>query len=251
MAARLAASLTVRTGSPVSAVVDGGGGDEEQDGEAAAAAVRVTVGGGAGETFSASRVVIAVPPAVWARDVAFTPALAARRRAHAARTSTWCGDWLKLAAVFATPFWRERGSSGVVAAEGAAQVWWEAGAGAALGEESAALVGLGVGAGTAALAAADDGALREAVVDALGPVFGRAKVRDELRAVHCKAWAADALTFDAKGSHREYGHAALRAPHGRVHFAGTESEALHGHVEGALAAGERAAREILDALRPR
>ena len=114
------------------------------------------------------------------------------------------------------------------------------------------------------------------VVEALGPAFGgAAAVEAQLRAVHCKAWAADPFTFEgaavsaAPGAsglgytnkkqqqqqqqqpqplmHRDYGHGDLRAPHGRLHFAGTESEALHGHVEGALAAAERAAREVLAA----
>ena len=99
MAARLADSLTVRTNSPVVSVVDGGGG-----GSSAAALVHVTVrdaggaggggeGGGGETTLSASRVVIAVPPAIYARDVAFTPALPARRHAKAVSTATWCGDW--------------------------------------------------------------------------------------------------------------------------------------------------------------
>jgi hypothetical protein len=33
-----------------------------------------------------------------------------------------------------------------------------------------------------------------------------------------------------------------------VHFAGTETEAEAGHMEGAVMAGERAAREVLEAL---
>ena len=46
----------------------------------------------------------------------------------------------------------------------------------------------------------------------------------------------------------ELGHA-LRAPHGRVHFAGTETaEAWTGYIEGAIASGERVAIEVADAL---
>jgi monoamine oxidase len=45
-----------------------------------------------------------------------------------------------------------------------------------------------------------------------------------------------------------YGHRALRRPTAwGVHFAGTETEAGSGHVDGAVAAGERAAREVLAA----
>jgi monoamine oxidase len=43
----------------------------------------------------------------------------------------------------------------------------------------------------------------------------------------------------------------LRAPHGRIHFAGTETAIHHiGYLEGAIEAGERAAREV-SALRER
>lgn len=43
--------------------------------------------------------------------------------------------------------------------------------------------------------------------------------------------------------------AAWRVPHGRIHFAGTESAvAWPGYMEGAIEAGERAAHEVLAAL---
>ena len=43
--------------------------------------------------------------------------------------------------------------------------------------------------------------------------------------------------------------AALGTPHGRVHFAGTETAVRWpGYMEGAIEAGERAAAEILDAV---
>jgi monoamine oxidase len=43
---------------------------------------------------------------------------------------------------------------------------------------------------------------------------------------------------------------ALREPHGRVHWAGTETaEAWVGYIEGALCSGERVAREVMHAGR--
>jgi monoamine oxidase len=43
---------------------------------------------------------------------------------------------------------------------------------------------------------------------------------------------------------------ALRAPVGRIHFAGTETATRWmGYMDGALEAGERAAGEVLEALR--
>ena len=42
---------------------------------------------------------------------------------------------------------------------------------------------------------------------------------------------------------------ALREPHGRIHWAGTETSTYwNGYMDGAVRSGERAAREILDEL---
>ncbi|MGP3924636.1 FAD-dependent oxidoreductase [Streptomyces sp. 8N616] len=51
------------------------------------------------------------------------------------------------------------------------------------------------------------------------------------------------------GTLTNYG-SALREPAGRVHWASTESATLmHGLMEGAVRSGERAAREVLAAIR--
>ena len=224
----------------------------------------------------ARRVVLALPPGVGAASIDFEPPLPAAQRRKMATTATWCGDWCKVVATFRSPFWRARGASGVVAAAGPAQIWWEAGGGAELGEQTSALVGLGVGHeacaaltplqmadGTAAAdlappqAAASaavgelapiDAALEALVVAALAPAFGPV-VKEELLSAAAKTWMVDDLTYAAEGRHRDYGHALLRepAPWG-VHFAGTETEAQNGHVEGAIRAGERAAAEVLESL---
>ena len=97
-----------------------------------------------------------------------------------------------------------------------------------------------------------------AVKKDLGSVFGKAVVDENLVAVYHQAWTGEEHTWHdgdggalARGDdpRRLYGHPALRtiAPWG-VHFAGTETESKSGHVDGAVAAGERAAREILSAL---
>ena len=55
----------------------------------------------------------------------------------------------------------------------------------------------------------------------------------------------------APGLLRKYG-SALRTRHGRVHFAGTETaDYWIGYMDGAVRAGERAAREVKRALRRR
>jgi len=199
-------------------------------------------GGGERRSVLASTVVLALPPAVRERDIVLDPPLARARRRTAAATATWCGDWTKVAAVFSAPFWRERGGSGVVATPSCPiQIWWEGG--------DNALVGLGVGAAAAAVADEGDAALRERVLRTLGPC-SPGGLAEALVSVRCESWLTDDRTYGGAGATgRAYGHPHLRDPDGRVFFAGTESEAAHGHVEGALSAGARAAAEVSALLR--
>eukprot|EP00656_Telonema_subtile_P017887 TRINITY_DN19644_c0_g1_i1.p3 TRINITY_DN19644_c0_g1~~TRINITY_DN19644_c0_g1_i1.p3 ORF type:complete len:154 (-),score=51.45 TRINITY_DN19644_c0_g1_i1:245-706(-) len=142
-----------------------------------------------------------------------------------------------------TPFWRQQGASGAVLSHaGPVSSWWEAG-----DEQSAALVGLGVGPDVAGYAQLDAAELKAVVLQALSPVFG-AVVEQSLVAVAHHSWQGDAETYNPAGKHRDYGHALLREPLGVVHLAGTESERQNGHLEGAVAAGERAATEVAQAL---
>ncbi len=199
----------------------------------------------------AKHVIIAVPPGVGA-NLKYTPRLPEKKRSLMAATSTWCGDWCKIVAHFSSPFWRETGASGVVQTPGPYSIWWEGGGGEPVGEEAVALVGLGFGKDACKLAAEiekDDGKAIALVTKTLGEVFGTALVSENLVSVVSKSWAVDPLTFNPDGTHREYGHPLLRAPlTWGVHFAGTETEAEHGHVEGALAAGERVAKEVIAEL---
>ena len=102
-------------------------------------------------------------------------------------------------------------------------------------------------------------ATKEAVRRDLAAVFGADVVDAHLLEVYHKAWINDVRTWDegdggallGKGGdpRSAYGKVQLKAPTGwGVHFAGTESEPRFGHVDGAVAAGERAAREVIEAL---
>ena len=212
----------------------------------------------------ARRVILALPPRVIVGSLAFDPPLPAEQARRMATTPTWCGDWAKVVATFETPFWRAEGKSGVAATQDDGDLvstWWEAGGGGA--DEGAALAGLAFGAAGERLGAyptAADGvtsgdALAARVVKELTPLFGD-RVESELLEVHHKAWALDPLTYgpgdqdEPPGDPRSgYGHPQLKAALGwGVHFAGTESERHSGHVEGAVVAGERAAREVAEAL---
>jgi monoamine oxidase len=226
-----------------------------------------------GEMLFARRVILAIPPRFVSR-IQFSPALPIARQQRLATTATWCGDWAKLVATFKSPFWRERGGSGVASTPGGlVDVWWEASAGEQTGEGPPALAGLTFGAAGQSMldqygpaAPAADGIavgesppqLRESVITALGQLYGDEKlVRSSLVGVSHKAWMGDEHTFapppnggESRSDPRAgYGHPQLRTPlEWGVHFAGTESEAESGHVAGAILSGERVAKEVADAL---
>jgi monoamine oxidase len=192
-------------------------------------------------TIQSRKVVVALPPAVMADNIVFAPPLDSAKMQKSRQTATWCGDWVKIALECKSPFWRETGSSGIVATSGPIEVFWEGG--------PSSLVGLGVGTKATAFARdADEAKLRRFAIETLGAVFPR--LQEELVAVHIHAWASEKETYSATGRERDYGHALLREPaQNGVHFAGTETERKNGHAEGAIVAGKRAAREVIEALR--
>ena len=220
---------------------------------------------------SASRAVVAIPPRVAIARVAFEPELPEAQAAQMRGTQTWAGDWCKVVASFKENFWRRNGDAGVAKFGGNAllAVTWEAADPDDLGEKGACLAGVNFGAAACerllsfgphadAKTGRSGAALTAAVAKDLGSVFGDALVEDQLLAVYHQAWTGDRHTWhDGDGGElargddprRLYGHPALReiAPWG-VHFAGTETESKSGHVDGAVAAGERVAREISRAL---
>lgn len=208
--------------------------------------------GAESQVLLAKHVIIAIPPGLGA-SLSYSPPLPERQRVLMAATSTWCGDWCKIVAHFSSPFWREAGASGVLQTPGPYSIWWEGGGGRKVQEEAVALVGLGFGKDACELAAevetADGKAAVALVTKTLGAVFGTELVSENLVSVASKSWAVDPLTYNPEGTHREYGHPLLRQPlPWGVHFAGTETQAEHGHVEGALAAGERVANEVIAEL---
>jgi len=233
MAKRLSEGLTneVRLNSRVAAIV--------QDG---AERLKVIMADSE-SSVSARKVVVALPPAVMAKTIRFDPPLDAAKLAKSLKTATWCGDWVKLSVECKSAFWRDVGSSGIVTLPGLPiEVFWEGGA--------KSLVGLGVGPRAIEFARkhGDDASLRRFVLDALSSVFP--DLESQLVAVQIQAWAFDSETFVPDAFERDYGHPYLRSPTpSGVHFAGTETERHHGHVEGALAAGRRTAKEVDAALR--
>lgn len=219
----------VVTGSAVTAVEDRGG--------------HVVAHAPTGEHTS-DEIVVAVPPNV-ARGIAFTPALPAGRRRWLDRSTM--GATTKVVATYERPFWRDDGLSGsVVRPHGdPLTVVYDN----TTPDGQAALVGFVVGA--AARRMTDPATRRRAVLDRLTDWFGpRAAEPSDYRDLD---WQQEPFTGGCPVAVPATGTMVLPedrlAPAGRVHWAGTETAtSWRGYLEGAIEAGERAARQALARL---
>lgn len=223
----LAVGADVRLGTPVSAVrPDGGGG--------------LVVRTPAGE-LRAGHVVLAVPPALAVERVDFGGALPAGLVRLARATPVWMGAVAKVVVRYPAAFWRADGLAGAAVSRiGPLQEVHDM---SGPGGSPAALFGF-------AHARAVRPGFEEAVTAQLAALFGPAAARPD--ALYVQDWSAEHWTspsgVHALTDRALFGHALYRRPalDGRLHWASTETAADHaGHIEGALSAGERAARAIL------
>jgi monoamine oxidase len=207
--------------------------------------VRVASSSGA---YEARHVVLALPPALVAATISMTPAFAGDLARVVRATPVWMATTTKVVARYASPFWRGTGHSGsAVSHVGPLRELHDA---SGPGGRPAALLGF------AASAGGGPGATRDGVVDQLVRLFGPAAGRplDVLVA----DWSQERFTAppeaDVLLSQSAFGHELYARPalDGRLHWAGTETSRVSpGHVEGALAAAERAVAAVLAGLAPR
>lgn len=195
-------------------------------------------------TATVDAAVLALPPRLALQDVAFTPELPAGHLAAMAATPTWMGEALKCVAVYDTAFWRRAGLSG--------SAFSEVGPLAEVHDASEpdgppALWGfVALDPDWRDLAPAER---VPAVLEQLARLFGP-EGADPVSYFE-RDWSADPNTCEDEHSHGPFvafGHAALRSPlwNGRLVWAGTETaDRGGGHMEGAVVAGRRAARQVL------
>jgi monoamine oxidase len=228
---RLAERLgdSVVTGAPVRAV-------EQTDG-----GVAVTSDKG---RFEGRFAVMAVPPPLAAR-IAFSPGLPAARDQLLQRFPM--GATVKVLALYERPFWRDRGLSGeVVFTRGPVSVVFD---NTSEDGRVACLVAFIVGDPARQWAEKSEDARRAAVLDAFAAALGP-EARRPLDYVE-QDWATEPWSRGCPVANLGPGTlrttaGILRAPVGRVHWAGTETaDEWTGYLEGALEAGARAAAEIL------
>jgi monoamine oxidase len=195
-----------------------------------------------GRELAASAAILCLPPRLIASRITFDPPLAdATLRIYRA-TPTWMAPHAKALAVYATPFWRAAGYSGMASSfVGPLQEIHDAspetGPGALFG-----FVGIGVG----TRAALGEAALRSGVIAQLVRLFG-AQAESPLE-VYIKDWAADQDTttpadLEPTATPHGPGGAQLAAAQwdGCLVPGGAEVALEHpGYLEGAIRAAERA-----------
>lgn len=230
VAQRLAEGLDVRLSTPVTTVA--------QD----ASGTRIITR--SGETITADRVVVALPPTLAGR-LHYDPLLPAWRDQLTQRVPA--GTVAKTFAAYPTPFWRDQGLNGQAATDtGPVKVTFDV---SPPDGEVGILLGFVEGNEARQWQRLPADERRRAVLDCFTSYFGpqAATPTDYVE----KDWSAEEFTRGCYGAHfapgvwTSYGHA-LRPPVDRIHWAGAEyAVEWNGYMEGAVRSGSATAREVL------
>ncbi|WP_416980739.1 flavin monoamine oxidase family protein [Streptomyces sp. T028] len=189
----------------------------------------------------AEHVVLAVPPALALSHIEFDPELSPDLARLARATPVWMGAVAKVVARYSTAFWREAGLAGAaVSRTGPLQELHDM---SGPDGRPAALFGF-----APAQAVGPD--FEQAVTAQLAQLFGAAAAEPE--SLHVRDWSSEPWTAPPAvhrlADYSLFGHPLYQRPAlgGRLHWATTETAAQYaGHIEGALAAAERAAYTVL------
>lgn len=194
-------------------------------------------------TTRARRVVVATPPAL-RRRIRFVPALPAPHRQMSQRWAP--GILSKAYAVYERPFWRDAGLSGMtISDEGPVFITFDTSPADAARGVVLCFIG---GDHARAWDGLDPAERRVRVLSALADHFGPQAL--EPVGYTDQRWGEEEwlgggpTAAPGPGAVAEL-HARLTEPVGPVHWAGTETaRRWAGHMDGAVSAGERAAREV-------
>jgi monoamine oxidase len=191
---------------------------------------------------TARRVIVAVPPAM-RRRIRFVPDLPAAHRRLSQRWSP--GVLSKIYAVYDTPFWREQGLSGMtISDEGPVFITFDASPPDA---SRGVLLGFIGGDYAREWDAVDAAERRMRTLSALADLFGERALKP--RGYTDQRWGEEDWLGGGPTAAPGPGavaslYARLTEPVGPIHWAGTETaRRWAGFMDGAVSAGERAARE--------
>ncbi|WP_410660591.1 flavin monoamine oxidase family protein [Amycolatopsis sp. lyj-112] len=208
----------------------------------------VTVTAEDGTAWRAGHVVVAAAPPLAGR-IAYRPALPAARDNLLQRLPM--GSVIKCIATYPEPFWRTAGLSGAaLSLRGPIALTVDS---SPRSGRRGILIGFVTGAAARDLATHSSAARRTILLDSLTRLFGP-QASTPLSFVE-RNWNEQPFTRGAysavfpPGAWTQLG-SALRAPVGRIHWAGTEtSPRWYGYIEGAVRSGEAAADAITPARR--
>jgi monoamine oxidase len=198
-------------------------------------------------TFAGKHVIVAMPPALAGRIV-YDPIMPPLRDQLTQRMPQ--GTLMKFEAIYDKPWWRDKGYTGqAVSGQGAIRVTFDI-----TPEDGAPGILMGFIGGHEARTweqrSADD--LKNECLNNLATLFG-AEARAAKDTVSfnwsTEQWSRGCpVALVGPGTYSDFGPA-LRAPVGRIHWAGTETATYwNGYLDGAVRSGERAAAEALAAL---
>jgi monoamine oxidase len=211
------------------------------------------------QQLQADVVVIAVPPRAIINTIDFTPALPASKVDAMAGTDTWMQSTGKVGFIYSEPFWRSdsRQLSGTVFSERGpmSQIWDNSSSSG----DVYALCGFVFGhVDLELLARGDETAVRESsILQQLVHIFGPSAANPEK--ICFQSWVQVDTPAGPDGPGRRgdiaqvsYGDSRLYDSHGtgdRIIFSGTETaRGEHGHMNGAVIAGKRAASDVMRVL---
>ncbi|HEX8054772.1 MAG TPA: FAD-dependent oxidoreductase, partial [Thermoleophilaceae bacterium] len=200
-----------------------------------------------GVTATGQRVVVAIPPHLAGR-IDYSPKLPGMREQLTQRMPM--GSVIKVQAVYERPFWRDRGLNGqVVSDTGPVQVTFD---NSPPDGSRGVIMGFVEATTARRLDRTGPEERRRLVLENYASYFGEEALNatgyvealwdSELWTRGCPVCAAP------PGVLLDYGEA-IRAPVGRIHWAGTETSTYwNGYMDGAVRSGERVARELLPRL---
>jgi monoamine oxidase len=192
------------------------------------------------------RVIVAIPPHLAGRIV-YSPALPPLRDQLTQRYPI--GSLIKTIAVYDRPFWRDEGLNGQVTSDqGPVKAMFDA---SPKSGSPGVLLGFIDGDDARILAGASAAKRRAKALESHVRYFGAAAGNP--RRYLDQPWEREVYTRGCPvgvappGVTTSFGRA-LRAPVGRIHWAGTETATVwNGYMDGAIRSGERAAKEVLTA----
>lgn len=197
------------------------------------------------KSIRARAVILALPPRIVARHIAFTPSLPMELKTSLVDKPTWMAGQAKVVAIYNRPFWREDGLSGQVTSwAGPLQEIHDA----SPGTGSGALFGF-FGISTKRRQELGEERVLKLVVDQLTRLFGPSA--EKPISLLYKDWSSDPDTAVDEDSKPLRGFPNYGRPTNtsewdkKIIFAGTETSSEQGgHLEGALRSAERSVLEV-------